>query len=147
MESNKDIYKIAEEWYEVAKFRSDLRADPKSYYEGYVDALKNKTVTADDYETAQAIVIAHEKEQKRLYRLKVDAFKKDLQEYFDNNLLDGMHKVQEFELRINNLGSGEIIPIEPCLEECYDGENNDDIKKLCEKHGVDFKIVYWCYHK
>lgn len=29
----------ADDWYENAQFRSDVRADLKSYYEGYRDAL------------------------------------------------------------------------------------------------------------
>ena len=103
--------------------------------------------TLEEYTKAKKITIAYENEQKRLYNLKVEAFKVDLQEYFNNNLIDGIFNLKEFELRKDDFGNGEIIPIDPCMEENYDGGNNDDIKKLCEKHGVDFSIVYWCYHK
>lgn len=30
----------ADDWYDTAKFRSDVRADLKSYYEGYRDAMR-----------------------------------------------------------------------------------------------------------
>lgn len=103
--------------------------------------------TLEEYTKAKEITIAYENEQKRLYNLKVEAFKVDLQEYFNNNLIDGIFRLKEFELRKGDFGNGEIIPIDPCMEENYDGGNNEDIKKLCEKHGVDFSIVYWCYHK
>ena len=104
-------------------------------------------ITDDEYAKAKEIIIAYENEQTRIYNLKVDAFRVDLQEYFNNNLIDGIFRLKEFELRKGSFGNGEIIPITPCMEENYEGGNNDDIKKLCEKHGVNFSIVYWCYHK
>ena len=103
--------------------------------------------TLEEYKKAKEITIAYENEQKRLCNLKVEAFKFDLQEYFDNNLIDGIFRLKEFELRKGDFGNGEIIPTNPSMKENYEGGNNDDIKKLCEKHGVDFSIVYWCYHK
>jgi hypothetical protein len=30
----------ADDWYDTAKFRSDVRADLKSYYEGFIDAMR-----------------------------------------------------------------------------------------------------------
>lgn len=30
----------ADDWYDTAKFRSDVRADLKSYYEGFRDAMR-----------------------------------------------------------------------------------------------------------
>ena len=30
----------ADDWYDTAKFRSDVKADLKSYYEGYRDAMR-----------------------------------------------------------------------------------------------------------
>jgi predicted transcriptional regulator len=30
----------ADDWYDTAKFRSDIRADLKSYYEGFRDAMR-----------------------------------------------------------------------------------------------------------
>jgi hypothetical protein len=98
--------------------------------------------TTEEYNKAKDIVISYENEQRRLYEIKVDAFKKELAEYFSNNLIDGIFTLKEFELRNN-----EIIPINPCMEENYEGGNNDDIEKICQKHGVNFSIVYWCYHK
>ncbi len=103
--------------------------------------------TLEEYQKAKEITTVYENEQKRLYDLKVEAFKVDLQEYFDNNLIDGVFRLNEFKLKAGHNGFGEIIPIDPCMEENYEGGNNDDIQKLCEKHGVEFSIVYWCYHK
>lgn len=80
--------------------------------------------------------------KERIYKLKVELFKTDLQEYFNNNLIDGIYKLNKFELT-----DGDIITLEPDLEEGYSGGNNKDIEQLCKKHSVDFKIVYWCYHK
>lgn len=98
--------------------------------------------TLEEYQKAKEIVIAYETEQNRLYYIRKEAFKKDLQEYFDNNLIDGRFRLYKFSLEENN-----IIPEKPCMEENYEGGNNEDIKKLCEKHDVNFRIVYWCYHK
>jgi hypothetical protein len=98
--------------------------------------------TTEEYNKAKDIVISYENEQRRLYKIKVDAFKKELTEYFSNNLIDGFFYLKEFELR-----DFDIIPINPCMEENYCGKNDEDIEKICQKHGVDFSIVYWCYHK
>ena len=98
--------------------------------------------TLEEYQKAKEITLAYETEQKRLYKLKVEEFRKDLTEYFANNLIDGIYRLEEFELR-----DDDIIPTNPCLEENYEGGNNEDIKKICEKHGVDFSVIYWCYHK
>lgn len=104
-------------------------------------------ITKEDYQKAKEIVNIYEAEEKRLYNLKVEAFRIDLQQYFDNNLIDGIFRLKEFQLKTNFSGYGEIIPIDPCMEENYEGGNNEDIEKLCLKHGVNFSIVYWCYHK
>ncbi len=98
--------------------------------------------TLEEYQKAKEITLAYESVQKRLYKIKVEEFRKDLTEYFANNLIDGIYRLEEFELRDND-----IIPIKPCLEENYEGGNNEDIKKICEKHGVDYGVIYWCYHK
>ncbi len=98
--------------------------------------------TTEEYKNAKSIVSAYESEQDRIYQLKVEAFRKDLTEYFANNLIDGDFRLEEFELTDKN-----IIPINPCMEENYEGGNNEDIKKIGEKHGVYFTIIYWCYHK
>lgn len=99
-------------------------------------------ITEEEYKKAKAITNAYENEQKRIYQLKVELFRADLQEYFNNNLIDGQFKLSEFQLE-----GSDIIPLEPCMEEGYSGGNNKDIEQLCKKHSVDFKIVYWCYHK
>lgn len=113
-----------------------------------INILDNYMIpTLEEYQKARDITIAYENEQNRLYNLQIEAFRVDLQEYFDNNPIDGIFKLKKFELRKGSFGNGEIIPIEPCMEENYEGGNNEDIKKICEKHGVDFSIVYWCYHK
>jgi hypothetical protein len=103
--------------------------------------------TVDEYLKAKEIINDYEKERKRLNDLSLEAFKKDLQLYFDNNLIDGKFKLKSFQLNTGYLGNGEIIPTDPCMEENYEGGNNEDIQKICEKHQVDYKIVYWCYHK
>jgi len=97
--------------------------------------------TLKEYQTALRVVNAYEMAQERLYQLKVDAFRKDLQKYFSRNPVSGFI-IKDFLLR-----DGNIIPKEPCLEEMYNGENNKDIENLCEKHQVKFKMIYWCYHK
>jgi len=51
--------------------------------------------TLEEYNKAKEITIVYENEQKRLYNLKVEAFKVDLQEYFDNNLIDGIFRLKE----------------------------------------------------
>lgn len=103
--------------------------------------------TIEEYQKAKEITTAYENEEKRLYKIREDSFKADLQKYFDNNLIDGRFRLKTFELRKDSFWGGEIVPIEPCMEENYEGGNNEDIKNLCEKHQVEFNIVYWCYHK
>ena len=97
-----------------------------------------------EYEEALRVVKNFKEKEEKLYQLKVEAFRADLTEYFKNNKLDGIFTIKEFSLDENN---GWIIPKNPTLEESYEGDNNEDIRQLCEKHGVKFKIVYWCYHK
>ena len=104
--------------------------------------------TYSEYLQAKEIVTAFENEQKRIYDIRVEAFRKDLEEYFKDTLIDGDYKLEEFELSTNvDFWGGQIIPINPCIEEYYEGGNDKDIEALCDKHGVDFKIAYWCYHK
>ena len=52
--------------------------------------------TAEEYNKAKEIVIAYENEQNRLYEIKIESFRKDLQEYFNNNLIDGSFRLKEF---------------------------------------------------
>jgi len=101
-----------------------------------------ETPSLEEYKAAKKIVDAYQLEQKRLYELRIEAFRIELTEYFANNLIDGFFKLEEFRLEDNN-----IIPVKPCMEERYNGGNNNDIISICEKHDVDFSIIYWCYHK
>ncbi len=103
--------------------------------------------TLEEYKKAKNITDKYENEQERLYKLRVDAFTKDLSEYFQNNLIDGIYRIKEFTLRKEMFDVDSIIPTEPPLEECYEGGNNEDIEALCKKHNVKFKFVYWMYHK
>lgn len=96
----------------------------------------------EEYQKAKQIILDYETEQKQLYDLRVEEFRKDLTEYFKTNLLGGEFLIEKFELR-----NDRIIPTRPALEEMYDGDNNEDIERLCEKHNVKFSIVHWCYHK
>lgn len=99
-------------------------------------------ITKEEYEKAKNITTAYEREQGRLHKLKVEAFRRDLEEYFKDNPLDGKFKVEEFRLDWDD-----IIPIKPPLEECYEGRNDLDIKKIAEKHKVNISMAYWVYHK
>ncbi len=104
--------------------------------------------TFEEYKKAKGITDAYEANQAINDSKKIDSFREDLIEYFANNLIDGQIRLEKFTLRVSNSGvSGDIIPEKPCLDENYDGGNNEDIKRICDKHGVDFRIVYWCYHK
>jgi len=106
--------------------------------------IKNNDMipTIEEYQKAKEITMAYDREQERIQNLNIEAFRSDLREYFKTHLIDRTYKLESFELSGND-----IIPRIPSLEENYEGGNNEDIKKLCEKHNVDFKIVYWCYHK
>lgn len=101
-----------------------------------------KIPTLVQYQKAKDIVLRYENEQNRLYKIRVDTFREDLEKYFSSNLLDGVFKVKKFELDCTR-----IVPINPPLNECYRGGNDEDIAKLCEKHNVRFSIVCWCYYK
>ena len=105
--------------------------------------------TLEEYEKAKEITAAYEKEQKRLFDIRVENFRTDLKEYFNNNLIDGEFKLEEFELRNFETSGwyGEIIPMSHSMDEYYEGGNDADIEKLCEKHDVKFKFPYWCYPK
>jgi len=103
--------------------------------------------TLEEYKHAKNIVKIYETEQRRITKLNVEAFEIDLKKYFNANLIDNSYKLNEFELRDDELGEGKIIPIDPCMEEDYEGGNNDDIRKICEKHQVRYMFPYWCYPK
>lgn len=79
------------------------------------DVLNIGSVVVPSYEKyleAKSIIAAYENELKRLHNIKVEAFKKDLDQYFAENLLDGFYKIEEYTLSDNN-----IIPLNPALEE------------------------------
>lgn len=97
----------------------------------------------EEYQQAKKIVIAYENEQDRLEKIRLEEFRKDLSVFFKNN---GKIIINEFILR-KEWDRYQIIPTRPCLEEMYDGQLNDDIELLCQKHNIKASIVYWCYHK
>lgn len=105
--------------------------------------MKNKIPTEHEYKEAKACVDAYENELKRIHKIKIELLKKDLQEYFNNNLIDGEFRLKKFELD----HMYRIIPIEPYIEEYYEGQNDEDIKKICEKHKLFYSMASWCYHK
>jgi len=102
--------------------------------------------TIEQYQAAKQVILAYESEQNRLFSLRVEAFRKDLADYFKNNLIDGDFELKEFTLDWT-FHSNYIIPKNPTMDEDYCGGNDEDIKALCEKHGVKFKMASWCYHK
>ncbi len=109
--------------------------------------IKSIIPTTEEYLKAKEIVTTYETEKEYLYNLKIESFRIELQNYFDNNLIDGFFYLKKFSLQKNFLGNGVIIPLEPSMEENYNGGNDIDITEICKKYDVDFKIVYWCYHK
>jgi len=102
--------------------------------------------TLEEHQKAKKIVHAYEVEQYRLKNNRLEAFEEDLKEYFMLNNIGG-YTIKQFELRKNCTDRYEIIPIDPCLEECYEGDNDEDIEKLSEKHNIEAFFVYWMYHK
>ncbi len=105
--------------------------------------------TEEEYNNAKEVVSVYENEQKRLLDLRLEEFKKDLTEYFKDNKLDGYMRVDSFELRTHWTGNKQAFDIitEPAYEECYGGDNDDDIKVLCEKHDVNASLPFWMYPK
>lgn len=104
--------------------------------------VNKKKYTRLQYQEAKKITNEYEKIIALKKQKKIKLFKVALQKYFDENLLSGEIKLKEFELEGEN-----IIPINPYFEECYDGENDEDIEKICKKFKVNYSIVYWCYGK
>jgi len=100
----------------------------------------------EEYNKAKEVVHLYESELSRKYEIQKEGFRKDLVEYFSNNLLDGVYHIKEFELCDSFFG-GDIIPKDSTLEESYDGGNDEDIELLCQKWGVKYSIACWFYHK
>ncbi len=96
-----------------------------------------------EYKEAKKIVIAYENEQDRLEKIRLEEFRTELSMFFKNN--DKLI-INDFELR-KECNRYEIIPTNPQLEEMYEGQLNDEIEKLCQKHSIKASIIYWCYHK
>lgn len=113
-----------------SQLKSNHKYDHKSYEDGFIEGMNS------------AIGLETVDESKTDYQLRVKAFRKDLVEYFSNNLIDGWYRIEKFRLT-----GTDIIPLKPDLEESYDGGNNKDIEELCKKHNVNFSIIYWCYPK
>lgn len=97
-------------------------------------------ITEAQYKDALAIVNRYEAEKEDKYNIQVEAFRKDLANYFLN---DAPFKITQFSL----VGS-DIIPKVPSLQECLSEEDMDEeIEKLAKKHYVNFSMIYWCYRK
>lgn len=96
-----------------------------------------------EYQEAKKIVIAYENEQQRLENIRLEEFRTELSIYFKTN--DKLI-INDFELR-KEWNRYEIIPTNPYLEEMYEGQLNDEIEILCQKHNIKASIIYWCYHK
>ena len=79
-----------------------------------------------------------QKEQERLYEIRVKAFRSDLEAYFGQHPV--YHKIQAIELSKD----GYIIPRELAIAD-YDGQMDEHIETLCKTHNVSFKMAYWCY--
>ncbi len=103
--------------------------------------------TKEEYDDALKIVNAYRAELDRAYKVRLDNFKLALNEYFKNNKVSGC-TIKKFEIRsVTGFSKLDIIPTEPPLEESYEGENNDDIEKICKEYGIEASFVYWMYHK
>ena len=97
-----------------------------------------------EYLEAKKRVIAYEEAINNARKIRLKGFEEDLSLLFKNNekLI-----IDEFKLEENFMGTYNIIPVSPYLEECYEGELNDEIELLCQKHKINAKIIYWCYPK
>ena len=102
--------------------------------------------TVEEYKKAKIITDAFEHEERRLLFENCDNFRKELSEYFDNNLVGGC-SIKDFSVNHTSGNHFEIVPINPGIEESYEGENNDDIKKLSKKHNIEASFIYWMYPK
>lgn len=134
-----------EEDLELQEKENECLEEEKDKLEEQLSELK-KQQKQESYEKAKEIVNEFEFEIERLYKIKVEELRKDLIEYFKNNKVAGM-ELKEFRLQRDYSNYYEIIPVKPCLEECYEGGNNDDINKISEKHGIKAKFIHWMYHK
>lgn len=101
----------------------------------------------EEYQKALLVVGSYEEEQKRIRDENLKLLKVELSEYFANNLIDGRIRLVEFKMSRRYFNDYDIIPVKPTLDENYEGGNDDDIKKIGEKYGIECGIVYWCYHK
>jgi hypothetical protein len=97
-----------------------------------------------EYLEAKKRVIAYEEAINRATKIRLKSFEEELSILFKNNekLI-----IDEFKLEENFMEIYSIIPLSPNLEECYEGELNDEIELLCQKHKIKAKMIYWCYPK
>ena len=109
--------------------------------------IKNIIPSHEEYSKAKKIVDDYESEIERLHNIKLQLFRISLENYFENNQISG-YTIIKFRLddEFKN-HQYSIIPIDPSLEECYDGENNKDIEKIANECNIKAKFVYWMYHK
>lgn len=105
------------------------------------------TPTIEQYLEAKKITDAWEAEEGKRHIEKVLAYRKDLEDYFANNKVEG-RTIKKFRLQ-DDAGTRtySIIPLEPWIEEDYEGGNNADIEALAEKHGIKSYFHYTMYHK
>jgi len=102
--------------------------------------------TLEEYKKARIITDAFESEERRLSFENCDNFRKELSEYFDNNLVGG-RSIKNFSINHTFKNYFDIIPIDPNFDENYDGENDEDITKLSKKHNIHASFIYWMYPK
>jgi len=97
-----------------------------------------------EYLEAKKRVIAYEEAINRATKIRLKSFEEELSILFKNNekLI-----IDEFKLEENFMEIYNIIPLSPNLEECYNGELNDEIELLCQKYKIKAKMIYWCYPK
>ncbi len=100
--------------------------------------------TKEEYENALEIVISYRDEENRLEEIRLKEFKIELTEYFLNN---DILNIYEYNIEKNYFNSYYIHPKRPYFDECYGGELNEGIEKLCEKHNIKASIYSGYYGK
>lgn len=116
-----------------------------------IESLRNEiddiNTNKVEYSEVLKVVKEYDEKQQKILDENIRLFKLELIKYFEDNLIAG-RKIFSFSLQ-SSFGSNnfDIIPTKPSLEECYDGENNEDIKNIADKHNIKASFVYWMYHK
>lgn len=100
--------------------------------------------TEDQYIAALDVVKSYELNQDILFSEKVKAVVSDLDVLFNNT------EIKSYRIRPQDwLGNKcvEIIPIDPEFDEDYNGEFDEAIEKLAQKHGCKVKMASEIYSK